>query len=156
MPTRRVQPLLPCAAKYRARARLSIQIRQRLRGAKRERGRVLAHRLSPVGQAVAPDLQRAQLSDSVLDVVEGVLEEVRLKVPARDALGVKSAPVDRIALESPPQLEPLLVARVRVATFGCRVHPLLERIHRRAVREEVDGPLEKRSPPGRRAGLRVV
>ena len=47
---------------------------------------------------------------------------MRLVVPPRDALGVQPAPVDLVALETPPELEPLLVARVRVPLSSGDIH----------------------------------
>src|SRR5438132_1517070 len=115
-----------------------VELRQWPAGAQRERLSILAHRLAAIGQAVAPDLQRTELRDSVLDVVEGKFEEVRLVIPAGDPLSVEPAPVDRVAFKTATQLQPLAIARVRITSFRRRVHPLLERVHGCAVREKDD------------------
>ena len=52
----------------------------------REGATVLRHRPGLIAAAVAPDLERPDLRDAVLDVVEGILEDVELAVPASDAL----------------------------------------------------------------------
>src|SRR4029077_4506914 len=116
---------------------------QRSRRAQGQGLAISADCFATVAQAVPPDLQRAQLRDSVLDVVEGIFEEVRLEIPARDPLAIEPAPVDYVSLESAAALQPLLVACVGVAALGVRVDPLLECVDRSAVREEVHRPLEQ-------------
>src|SRR5205823_12094586 len=93
-----------------------VELRERPRRPERQRLAVASHRPAAVAEAVAPHLERAELRDAVLDVIERIVEEVRLEVPARDPLSVESAPVDVVAFESTPQLEPLLVPRVGVAS----------------------------------------
>src|SRR5256886_9473643 len=115
-----------------------VELRQWPAGAQRERLSILAHRLAAIGQAIAPDLQRTELRDPVLDVVEGKFEEVRLVIPAGDPLSIDPVPVDRVAFKTPPQLQPLAIASVRITSFRRRVHPLLERVHGCAVRETDD------------------
>src|SRR5438445_12722099 len=129
------------AVKDHARTRRLVQLRQRPRAAQGERLAILAHRLAGIREAVAPHLQRAKLGDAVLDVIERVLEEVRLEVPPGDSFAIQPVPVHPIAFEVASQLQPLLDPRVRVAPFCTREYPLLEGIDRGAVREEMDGSL---------------
>src|SRR5207302_8748948 len=77
------------AVKNEARAGGLVEVRQRSGGPERKRLAVMAHSRGRVVEAVAPDLERTELGDAVFDVVEGELEEVRLVVPAGDALGVQ-------------------------------------------------------------------
>src|SRR5229473_3205455 len=102
------------------------QLGQRPGRAKGQGLAVLAHGFFAVVKAVPPHLQGAKLRDPVLDVIERAREEVRLHIPAGDALAVESRPVDGGALEATPELEPLAVARIRVAPRVVEVDPLLE------------------------------
>src|SRR3982074_1673031 len=122
------------AVEDQARAGGFEQLRQRFRRTKRERLAVLANGLSAVPKAVAPDLQGAELSDPVLDVVKGAGKKMRLLVPARDAFRIEAIPLHKSPFESSAKLEPLAVARSCVAPLLVNVDPLLERIDRRAVR----------------------
>src|SRR4051812_23219276 len=76
--------------------RRAVEFRQRTRGAQRQRAAVAGYGIPLVAQAVAPNLERAQLGDSVFDVVERVEEDVELPVPPGHALPLESAPIDAL------------------------------------------------------------
>src|SRR5262249_61567531 len=81
-----------------------------------------------VPHAVSPHLQGSQLRDPVLDVIEGVSEEVGLGQPACDPQLIIAAPVNA-PLEPLPEAQPLPVSRIAVVTLAARVDPVLERVH---------------------------
>src|SRR5690349_2389076 len=80
----------------------AVDLGQAANRTERERLAIASHRGSRIGQTVAPDLKRPQLSDTVLDVIEGVHENVQLPVPAGHALLVQPGPIDA-PLESASQ-----------------------------------------------------
>src|SRR5688500_19541133 len=90
---------------------------------------------------MSPHLERAHLRDAVLDVVERILEDVELPVPARHSLALEARPVDA-ALEPAPDVEPRLVARRRVVSVAARVDPALKRIDTGDVRKTEEDVLE--------------
>src|SRR5918999_885973 len=65
-----------------------VDLGERPRAAEGQRRLVLAERARGVAPARAPDLQRGELREAVLDVIEGRGVDVTLTVPARDALGL--------------------------------------------------------------------
>src|SRR5438876_12146804 len=63
------------------RARRFKQFGQRARAAQRERGPIALHSLAIVLAAAQPDLQRADLRDSIVDEIEGNDEKVENAMP---------------------------------------------------------------------------
>src|SRR4051812_8552455 len=108
-----------------------------------------------VALRVAPDLQRAELREAVLDVIERAREDVRLAEPARDALVAQPAPV-HARLEALADREPGSVARLAVAALAARVDPVLERVDAGDVRQRVEYVFEVLDLCVRRVGRRVV
>src|SRR4029078_3431157 len=133
----------PLAVEDHPRPRRFEELRQRSGRPEGERLPVEGDGPLRVLEAVAPNLQRAERRHPVLDVIEGAAEEMRLLVPARDSLAVEPAPVDTTTLESTPQVEPLLVSRIGIAPGRVEVDPVLESVHRCAVRKEEDDALEQ-------------
>jgi hypothetical protein len=94
----------------------------------RESFAIASHRFARIFQAIPPDLQRTDLRDAVLDVVERVEEDVQLAIPSGHSLLIEQRPV-HAALEPLPQPEPLRISCVCVASIPTGIDPGLEGIH---------------------------
>ncbi len=102
---------------------------------------VPAHRVHRITQAVPPYLQRAELGNAILDVVERVQEDVQLPVPASHALLFEARPVHTL-VEPAANAKPRRIARGGIRPGRIGVDPVLERIDRCHVRQRDDHVLE--------------
>src|SRR5216117_2298410 len=103
------------------------QLGQRLRRAEREGAAVRRQRARVIAEGVAPDLQRGELRDAVLHVIERVQEYVELAMPARPPLGLEARPVDA-RVEARVDAEPRGVTGVAIVARAARIEPVLERV----------------------------
>src|SRR5262249_15473820 len=117
------------------------QSRQRTGATEGKRASVGCYGAVLVRHAVAPHLQGSQLRNPVLDVVEGMGEEVGLGQPARDPELIKTTPVNA-RLKPLAELQPLPVARIAVVTLTACVDPVLERVHARDMSQHYEDGLE--------------
>src|SRR5690606_29462183 len=87
-----------------------------------------------------PELEGAELSDAVLDVIERMAEQVQLPLPLRLALALQAVPRHRAA-ETLVKIEPVLRALL-VRVLGVAVDEVLERVNRRDPCQHRDAALE--------------
>src|SRR6185369_588359 len=102
------------------RASGAVDLGQRPGRAQRECPPVAGHGGYRVGQAVAPDLKRAQLGNAVLDVVEGVEKDVQLTIPPGEPLLLEPFPV-QLPLEPRTNPKPGAIARIGVVSLATGV-----------------------------------
>src|SRR5688572_17085423 len=120
------------------------QLRERPAAAERQRGAVALDRPALVLACVAPDLQRADLRDAVLDVIEGRAEDVSLRLPRVPQLILEPGVVHGLG-EPAADREPRFLALGPRVTL-VRVEPVLERVDRRDPREQAEHRLEVTPP----------
>jgi hypothetical protein len=113
------------------------------------------HRFGRIVETISPDLQRPDLRNAVLDVVERVQENVQLPIPPCHPLLFEFGPV-HASLEALPQPEPLRISCVGVSAFSAGVEPGLEGIYRRDVHQAQKNVLEMLQPGTQRVFRRKV
>src|ERR1700674_4223265 len=126
-------------------ARGAVNLGQTVDGAQSQSLPVAGDCTPRVAQAVAPYLKCADLGNAILDIVEGIHEDVQLAVPAGHPLLLQPAPVDP-PLEPAPQPEPGLISCDRIGSLTTGVDPSLERVHRRDVGETDEHVFEMLEP----------
>ena len=92
--TRRIRSPTVWRSKANLAPAAAEELGQRAGVAERQRGPVVCHGSALVLQRVAPDLQRAELGQAILDIIEWNLEDVQLAMPARLLLSLEPAPIN--------------------------------------------------------------
>src|SRR5579859_6110531 len=105
-----------------------VELGDGARPAQREGVAILLDRALRITQVVTPDLERSNRSESILNKVEGDLEEVQNRLPAHPVRRLQFVPID-IWLKAPTQFYPFAAKRLRVQSqLRILIHPVLKGI----------------------------